>query len=618
MGIRYTSYRIRHEVEKRLGLLKKKHIIKPEKKFYISLQDWKNANIPFIIKERESITFSKNPERSLKDSAYKILNGEICFFSSDWKDLGLNYDWITNPETGFKYDSTKHWSEINDFNLTNGDIKYVWEKSRFTHVLTLMRHDYHFDEDHSEFVFSEIESWIDANPINQGPNWKCSQEISLRLFNWMYVLYFYKNSKELSEERWNKIQNTIYWSLHHVYHHINFSRIAVRNNHAITETLLLTISDLLFPFIPETKKWAKEGRKWIEQEVEYQVYDDGTFLQFSMNYHRVLIQLFSFGISITEQFRKPFSKTLYDRAYKSLNFLYQCLQEENGYLPNYGANDGALFFPLSNSVYRDYRPQLNTLHRILTNQKLYNDVSINEDFNWCQKEDNFTPKLHPLQRHYGVFCFDKGGYYTCRTKKTFTFIRCGNHKDRPSHADNLHIDVWVNGNNILRDSGTYKYNTTEEFSDYFAGTRAHNTVMVNNQSQMLKGSRFIWYYWSQAKEAKWLETEHSFVFKGAISAFRFLNPNCTHYRTLTIAKNDLKWIVEDEVTNSKGLAKIQIWHHDDFLWKLNTITEKNEVLEGKIMMSYNSNSYGQKENGKATVFLFEDKIKTTLFYEEIE
>src|SRR5690606_32684661 len=146
------------------------------------------------------------------------------------------------------------------------------------------RYDYHFNVDLSEFVFSDIESWIDANPTNQGPNWRCSQEISLRILNWCYALFYYENATALTEDRWKKMQHVIYASVHHVYHHINFSRIAVRNNHAITETLFLTVSHLLFPFIPETKKWAEQGLKWFEQEIGYQVYSDGTFLQFSMNY----------------------------------------------------------------------------------------------------------------------------------------------------------------------------------------------------------------------------------------------------------------------------------------------------------------------------------------------
>lgn len=611
MGLRYTFYRIIHELEKRVGILKRNHPILPKEKRHISLTDWKKTSNSFVIEPKESIVFSRNQEQTLQDNAHKILRGEICFFSSDWKNLGLNYDWITNPETNFKYDVSKHWSEINDFNPKNGDIKYVWEKSRFTFLLTIIRYDYHFNEDNASFVFSEIESWIDANPINQGPNWKCSQEISLRIFNWMYALEFYKNSEVLTEERWNKIQNTIYWSLHHVYHHINFSRIAVRNNHAITETLALTISELLFPFIPETQKWAKKGRKWLEQEVAYQVYDDGTFLQFSMNYHRVLIQLFSFGISITEKHNKPLSSVFYDRAYKSLNFLYQCLQEENGCLPNYGANDGALFFPLSNAKYRDYRPQLNTLHRILTNQKLYDDVLINEDYHWLQNKSNSN--LAPITKHFGTLSFNNGGYYICRKYDSFTFIRCGNHKDRPSHADNLHIDVWVKGQNILRDSGTYKYNTKKEFSDYFTGTKAHNSVSVSGQSQMLKGSRFIWYYWSQCIFANWQETSNYYVFTGKINAFKQLNPNGLHERQINISKNDNSWIIKDTVLNLDKFTKEQIWHIDNNQLIFESIANRTKIVSGK-QKSFNSEHYGAIEEGKSISFEFEKIIETTINY----
>lgn len=609
MGLRYTSYRIRHEVEKKLGFLKKKHPINPDTKNFISLEEWRKASIPFVITEKELIQFEKHSSDNLKEKATKILNGEICFFSSDWKKLGTSYDWITNPETGFQYDISKHWSEINDFNPANGDIKYVWEKSRFTYLLTIIRNDYHFKEDHSKFVFSEIESWIDANPINQGPNWKCSQEISLRLFNWLYALYFYKNSEALTEALWNKIQNVMYWSLHHVYHHIDFSRIAVRNNHAITETLALTISELLFPFIPETKKWSTEGRKWLEQEVAYQVYDDGTFLQFSMNYQRVLVQLFSFGIALTEKHNKPFSENFYSKAYKTLNFLYQSLQEENGFLPNYGANDGALFFPLTENNYRDYRPQLNTLHHILTGENLFKNNYIQEDYYWVQNNNMPLYSFKKLKQEAGVLSFDKGGYYICRTDTSFTFIRCGSHKDRPSHSDNLHIDVWVNGKNILRDSGTYKYNTDEDIVNYFTGTMGHNTVLVDEKSQMLKGSRFIWFYWTQCVTAKWVEDNEYYIFNGSISAFRYLNKKAIHNRIVKISKQENHLIVKDEVQKLDSFSKKQMWHFDDA--KIKFSSPNNKFYDEK---SFNSSFYGQKDEGKAFAISFEKEIETKIEY----
>lgn len=607
MGLRYTWYRVTHVIESKFGLLKKRHPMNPSVKKFISLEDWKNSATTFVMDTRENAQLEKNPTPELKEKAMKILNGEICFFSSEWKNLGSDYNWITNPETNYTYDSSKHWSEINDFNPLYGDIKYVWEKSRFSYLLTIMRYDYHFNEDHSTFVFAEIENWIDANPINQGPNWKCSQEISLRIFNWMYLLTFYKNANALTEPLWDKIQNVIYWSLHHVYHHIDFSRIAVRNNHAITETLALAVSEILFPFIPETKKWSKKGRNWLEQEIDYQVYEDGTFIQFSMNYNRVLVQLLSLGIAITEKNNKPFSKNVYSKAYKTLNFLYQCMQNENGFLPNYGANDGALFFPLTDSEYRDYRPQLNTLHQLLTGENLFENKEIQEDSFWVQNNKSSKQQFNKLKQEIGAMSFDKGGYFICRTEHSFTFVRCGSHKDRPSHADNLHLDVWVKGTNILRDSGTYKYNTDKEIVDYFAGTNGHNTVSVNNQSQMFKGSRFIWFYWTQSRAAKWTEENDYFIFNGSISAFRYLNNKAVHNRTIKIAKNSNQWIINDEVLHLDNYTKKQLWHFDEAPV---TCTSLNNNFAHAL--SFNSSFYGQKETGKAIAISFDKTIETII------
>lgn len=609
MGARYMFYRVTHAVESRFGFLKKRHPMNPAVKQFIALEDWKNSTATFVIETRENTQLEKNIIPELKAKAKKILNGEVCFFSSEWKSLGNNYNWVTNPETNYTFDSSKHWSEIDDFNPLDGDIKYVWEKSRFSYLLTIMRYDYHFDEDHSAFVFAEIEHWIDSNPINQGPNWKCSQEISLRIFNWMYLLTFYKNSNALTEALWIKIQNVIYWSLHHTYHHINFSRIAVRNNHAITETLALSVSELLFPFIPETKKWAKDGRIWLEQEIDYQVYEDGAFLQFSMNYNRVLVQLLSLGIAIAEKNNKPFSKNLYSKAYKTLNFLFQCLQKENGFLPNYGANDGALFFVLSENEYRDYRPQLNTLHLILTGEKLFDENEFQEDVQWVQTNNLPKHNFEKLIQKLGVLSFKNGGYYICRTETSFTFIRCGSHKHRPSHADNLHVDVWVKGKNILRDSGTYKYNSEKVLVDYFTGTSGHNTVLVANHSQMLKGSRFIWFYWTQCIAAEWTEDNDYYIFNGSISAFRYLNDKAVHNRKVKISKLDNHWIVKDELLHLDSFFKKQIWHFNG-----SKITFSSLGNNFTNQISYDSSFYGQKDPGKAVAFSFDKELETTIEY----
>jgi hypothetical protein len=514
--------------------------------------------------------------------------------------LGKDFDWITNPESNYKYDSSKHWTEIADYSNKAGDIKYVWEKSRFSYLYDIIRYDYHFEKDCSAFIFSEILSWITSNPINQGPNYRCSQEISLRVLNWTFALNYYKYSTNLTNEIFDKIQFAIYWQMDHVYRNINFSRIAVRNNHAITETLTLYIAALLYPQFPDSAKWKQKGKKWFEEEIAYQVYKDGTFLQFSMNYHRVVVQLLTWAIVLAEKNGDSFSEVVYERARKSVEFLRTCMIDESGYLPNYGANDGALFFKLNSADYRDYRPQLAALATALKIDFDFTEEA--EDVQWYSLKTNGLKKWRPGN---GIHAFEKGGYYIFRETDSLTFIRCGNHKDRPSHADNLHLDVWYKGENILLDGGSYKYNTDKETLNYFFGTASHNTIMLANYDQMKKGARFIWFNWTQVKEVYYQETKNTYRFKGSIFAYTHISKQIVHEREVSKVKDQPIWIIKDTIVNKPhNLSMKQLWHlpleHFPVNWRstdkdYNAITEQEED-------GYVSSLYGYKEICEMIIF----------------
>ena len=608
MGWRYISFRFLFELKRKSGILKKRFPIKPEQKSFLTLLEWKTSSFPFFFRSREDLNFDHDPDFKLKEQYDKIVGGEFQFFSSQYFVLGNNYDWITNPDTNFRYDINKHWTEIDDYDKDSGDIKYVWEKSRFSFLYTIIRYDYHFGKDNSPFIFGQIENWIDSNPINQGPNYKCSQEISLRILNWIFALYFYKNSQYLTDKLFQKIIHSIYWQLHHVYHNINFSRIAVRNNHAITETLALYIVSSLFPQFPDADKWRRKGKEWFEKEVDYQIYDDGTYLQFSMNYHRVVIQLLTWAIRIADLNKDTFKQSVYDKAYKSLNFLYQCQEDTNGFLPNYGSNDGALFFKLSDNNYRDYRPQLDALHILLTGNPLYNKSF--EDIYWY---GNNTSKKYPsLKKKYGIISFPLGGYYLIRESDTLTFIRCGSHKDRPAQADNLHVDIWHKGENIFPDGGTYKYNTDDNALKYFMGTASHNTVMLDDFDQMQKGARFIWYNWTQALSVNSDENEEFYVFSGSVSCFTYLKKNITHHRKVIKLKGKPEWHIEDVVENKPDNIKIrQLWH-TNYGDKL-VIESVEEEIQPVISIGSFSEYYGQKTDCSQKEFnTFSDRIKTII------
>ena len=301
-----------------------------------------------------------------------------------------------------------------------------------------------------------------------------------------------------------------------------------------------------------------------------------------------------------------FKKRTYDRAYASLNYLYQCINLSDGHLPNYGANDGALFFKLTDSPYRDYRPQLNDLACFFGESPLFTNEESQEGMAWYTSNLKIEQKLNytPVKR-LNLNSFDDGGYYLMRDDSSFTFIKCGSYKDRPSHADNLHIDIWYEGENIIRDAGTYRYNAAQELVRYFNGTSAHNTVRLNNEDQMEKGPRFIWLNWSQAILANLSESIEKISFRGKIHAFHHLGKNIYHTRIVEKDKNYPTWEITDTIEHSTNLPMQQIWNiSDDFesMFSISAIDENNEKLESIRTTGYYSGLYGHKEETTVLVF----------------
>lgn len=613
MGWRYLAYRGSHEIKRRSGLLKRKFPVTANRKTFLSLAAWRHLPVHFFFNDKTEVNIPKLQDEQLANEFNKFINGEIRYFYDQYYKISYTNRWLINPQKKYVYDVNRHWTEVDDFSLDQGDIKFVWEQSRFCHLYPLVRYDYHFDHDAASLVFGDILTWIEANPLNRGPNYKCSQEISIRLLNWTFALFYYRHSTALSEEDFGTIINSIYRQTQHVYANINFSRKTVRNNHAITETLTLYLIGLLYPFFPESRRWREKGKRWFEQEILYQIYDDGSYLQFSLNYHRVVIQLLTWAFYLAKINRDKFSDAVYERGKKALDFLINMQDTYSGRLPNYGANDGSIFFKLNNCHYRDYRPQINALYYFFNQKNCYRDADCLEDARWYNR--NFSEQKTPYQ-YKTLTRFEKGGFYVIRDNDSLSFIRCGKHRDRPSHADNLHLDIWFKGENIFHDAGTFQYNTDPELIRFFSGSSAHNTVTLGKNDQMKKGPRFIWLYWSQAINAALEESNDFFYFEGRIRAFHHLSKNITHKRIVKKYKQSPRWEIIDSIAGATDLPMIQHWNtrskYDGF-YSITAYDENSLKIEPQIQDAWYSSFYGAKEKSKLIRFKSNNNyIKTVI------
>ena len=435
------------------------------------------CNLPVHLKER------------IICDADQAMNGIIQGFSSIQIDYGHPINWQLNPITRRAASTQKKWYEICDFDEDRGDIKVIWEASRFTHFFCFAR-AYLITEDIKYYqAFSQqLEQWLNNNPYGFGANYKCGQECALRMMNLLLVYSVFgdrvsaqdhKNLIECISRNYKKILSNFF-----------YARKCIKNNHVLSEI----IGRIIGAWCCENRKDFAEAVKMINEEIQSQFFCDGGYIQFSFNYQRMVFQLVEFLFKVSEKADNILSMETKELILHSVDMLYQVQDARDGRLPNYGHNDGSLIFPVSSSEYLDYRPTLNSLHALLTGCVLYPSGIYDEELLWFGNRTDYRMK-HALRTSRA---FPHAGLYVLRSEKSHAMICLNHYKTRPAHMDGLHFDLWYQGDNIFCDSGTYSY--VEPEGQKLALTDGHNTVKVNGKEQMDRRGAFWMINWTKSKE----------------------------------------------------------------------------------------------------------------------
>lgn len=506
--------------------------------------EWrKQTSIPFPPEAKSNSSAQSAIGDGSIRSSEAILKGEFPFFGYT-ELLGFPPEWTTNPitsETGPK----KHWSKLSEFAF--GDVKFLWEPSRFGWAFPLARaYRKSEDERYAEAFWTLLESWMRENPPFCGINWKCGQEASVRVIALSFAFSMFRDATSSSPTRIQRLIMLLASLGQRIESYIEYG-ISQKNNHGISEAVGLWSIGHLFPELRAAARWRLQGKRTIEFEVRRQVYADGSYIQHSINYHRVFLHLLAWSLRIGQCCHDEFDLDIYDALRQSATFLHKLTDPFTGWAANHGSNDGALVLPLSDCDFPDMRPVLQSCFYLLDKTSAFARGPWDEEMMWLSGADSLSAKIRPTQPASELNAAD-GGYYTLHSATSWALLRAATFKDRPSHADQLHLDLWWRGQNVLLDPGTYSYHAPVPWEHGFASTRYHNTITVDGADQMTRVSRFLWADWANAFASRqpythpginYLEAEHH--------GFRRLG--VTHRRAILVPADDV-WIVVDDIIGS--------------------------------------------------------------------
>jgi hypothetical protein len=463
-------------------------------------------------------------------------------------------DWFANPfgaHGGAQADQP--WWTIDDFG--GGDIKGLWELSRFGWVCALAGCAAKGKAGAGERLNAWLADWAMRNPPYLGPNWKCGQEASIRVMHLAAAAVALAEDAEplpgltaLIAQHLARIAPTMSYAL------------GQDNNHGTSEAAALFIGGSWLSAAGDARgaAWAATGRRWLEERAQHLIMADGSFSQYSVTYHRVMLD--SYALAELWRARRglpAFTAALMGRLRAATYWLYAMVDPETGDAPNSGASDGARLLPFAATGYRDFRPSVQLAAALFQGQRTYPITVADGLARWLGVTVPDTPAV-PL----ASASFADGGWQVLRTGRAMALLRVPNYRFRPSHADALHVDLSVHGMNLLRDAGTYSYNDPAMPDGDFAGTAFHNTISFDGADQMPRLSRFLYGGWLSAEDVEPVQETPDGITSAA--AYRDARGN-RHHRRVTLSSRQLR--VEDQISGLFAQATLH-WNLPFGDWRM--------------------------------------------------
>lgn len=473
-------------------------------------------------------------------------------------------DWNSNPLDGTRIDGERTWCDIPDAAPGQGDLRLFWDPGRAAWAIDLARAGSHgISIDAGSLFWRWLDSWMDACPPWQGPHWKCGQEATVRLIALAFGMWAVADDPATTGERWVQFARLAWATGYRIEQHLDYAR-SQKNNHALSEACGLMLVGHLFPEFREAERWFEQGRAVFCDELARQVYADGSYVQHSPNYHRVMLQTAVLAARLAQWHGRPFDAATIERIAAGEEFLFQMLDETSGRAPLYGNNDGAWVLPLDECDFTDYRGALQSAHFLISGKRRLASGPWDEDLLWLFGPEALAASQEPACRAQST-AFDDGGYYTLRGAESWGMIRCHTFRDRPAHYDQLHFDLWHRGHNLLCDSGTYKYNLAEgkTLEDYFQLAGGHNTIELDGLSPVERVSRFLYFPWPRARLRHFEAGGDSYrYFEGERYDYDVRPWRVLHRRAIVGLADDVWLIVDDLLGSGEHTATLR-WHLAD-------------------------------------------------------
>ncbi len=530
--------------------------------------------IPLPAKDEVCESLGAEGQALLLQEADELISGRVRLFGGEPVPLQL-----APPGDS---DSLPHWTDYENRRAqgTWEDIKFVWEPARFGWACTLGRAYFvSHDARYAEAFWQAFELFRNANPPYRGPNWISAQEAALRILSFTIAYHLFAGSPASTAARMAAMGQALAEHARRILPSLSYAR-AQHNNHLLSEAAGLYTSGLALPNHRQAKSWRKLGWRWFSFGLRTQIEADGTYTQHSLNYHRLMLQLALWMDCLRQVAQDDWTAETRKLLQAAVQWLAALVDPHSGRAPNLGANDGAYILPLTVQPFSDLRPVLRAASCAFGRPA--GPETVEHSAQQCAKDEmalwlacsrlgkGALPAQISRPEKQRLHLENSGLVLPHPTLDSWVYLRAARFRGRPSHADQLHFDLWWRGLNLALDAGTYLYNGAPPWDNALVSTHVHNTISVDRRNQMRPVGRFLWLDKVQAQVLVNGDTEYATRMATAVHD-GYRHRGVRHERSVEPTASG--WRVEDRLLLNEAFprhrpAKVRLhWLLPDLPWK---------------------------------------------------
>lgn len=378
------------------------------------------------------------------------------------------------------YEPVHFDQEVDWYYMPGDDPEFIFQFNRHQFFICLgQAYAMTGDEKYAKTFAELLDSWIKNCPLTEETKqttWR-SIEAGIRAETWVKAMSYFKDSPSVDDGLVKAYMDCL--TVHAEYLMTTYKHFQIKSNWGVIENRGLMEIALALPISDRTREYLDAALLRLGEEIEVQIADDGVHWEQSPMYHNEVFHCYLEVMRLARRYGIKLSKKRMEKV-RQMAYANIAWKKPNHCQPMQGDSDET-----------DIRDLLTQSAWLFADPVIkfcaYDKMDFDGAWDFLKEGIEGYGKLNAQEPDFLDRVMESTGNLFVRSSweenADYFHFRCGFLGGGHGHSDKLHVDLVINGEDILMDTGRYHY-VPGETRTWLKSALGHNVPLIDNQDYL--------------------------------------------------------------------------------------------------------------------------------------